>query len=388
MTAPDDEPDGRLLRREQRVVQEDAERALGRWRRAPAPRARHDVRAACGIVTSSTTNGRVQLGRSPRPTCRAPDNPAERAEHEEADEDARDRRTHSGCLSRVAERRMLARRPGLSSRRAARSRTRRRSSARAPVADRRRERRAARRVDRHLGAGAGLARRVARRPPARGRARRGRQRLVHAARRLGARSADRRPHGLGAQRRLARRLPQRARRRRGPPPDRRGRDAGRHGPPRRLGRRGGRALRPIAVRLVGGRRLDGRPGRAAQARRPRRRLAPRRARRVRRRSRPGARRSRRARERGGLPRAPHRAGPGARVARSPARGRARHVRRRTQPDHVDGPGGARGLDADGPAAATRSPARPSSRSRFGASRTKRGTAPSAPRAGSSAGRGS
>ena len=34
---------------------------------------------------------------------------------------------------------------------------------------------------------------------------------------------------------------------------------------RQLGRRGGRALRPLAVRLVGRRRFDGRPGRTAAA---------------------------------------------------------------------------------------------------------------------------
>ena len=77
---------------------------------------------------------------------------------------------------------------------------------------------------------------------------------------------DRRSHGLRPERRLARRLPQRPRRRRGAPPDRGGRDAARHRPARRLGRRGGRALRPLALRLVGRRGLDGRPGRAAQAR--------------------------------------------------------------------------------------------------------------------------
>ena len=54
-------------------------------------------------------------------------------------------------------------------------------------------------------------------------------------------------------------------------------------------------------------------------------------------------------ERGRLPRAAHRAGPGARVDGSSARRRARHVRRRAPPDHVEGPGRARRLDADGQA---------------------------------------
>ena len=57
----------------------------------------------------------------------------------------------------------------------------------------------------------------------RGGDRRGRQPVVHAARRLRARGAHRRPHRLGAERRLARRLPQRHRRRRGAAPDRRAR---------------------------------------------------------------------------------------------------------------------------------------------------------------------
>ena len=70
---------------------------------------------------------------------------------------------------------------------------------------------------------------------------------------------------------------------------------------------------------------------------------------LRRRSRLGARRALRARERGGLPRAAHRAGAGPRVDRPAARRRARHLRRRAPPDHVARPGGARRLDADGPA---------------------------------------
>ncbi|MCZ7588893.1 MAG: hydantoinase/carbamoylase family amidase [Gaiella sp.] len=110
----------------------------------------------------------------------------------------------------------------LSSAHAARPRARRRPPPRAAVADRRRERRAARRLDGDVGKGARVARRLACRPLARDRARRRRQRLVHAARRVRPGGVDRRPHGLGAQRRLARRLPQRARRRGGAAADRRG----------------------------------------------------------------------------------------------------------------------------------------------------------------------
>ena len=51
-----------------------------------------------------------------------------------------------------------------------------------------------------------------------------------------------------------------------------------------------------------------------------------------------------------LPRAAHRAGPGARVAGPAARRGARDVRRRAPPRHLAGPGGARRLDADGRAA--------------------------------------
>ena len=87
------------------------------------------------------------------------------------------------------------------------------------------------------------------------------------ARRLRAGAPARRPYRLGAERRLARRLPERAGGRRGAAPHRRGRAAAAHGAARELGRRGGRALRPLALRLVGGRRLDGRPGGAAPAQR-------------------------------------------------------------------------------------------------------------------------
>ena len=54
-----------------------------------------------------------------------------------------------------------------------------------------------------------------------------------------------------------------------------------------------------------------------------------------------------ARERGGVSRAAHRAGAGARVAGPAARRRARHVRRRALAVHLARPGGARRLDADG-----------------------------------------
>ena len=50
-----------------------------------------------------------------------------------------------------------------------------------------------------------------------------------------------------------------------------------------------------------------------------------------------------------LPRAAHRAGPGARVDGPAARRRARHLRRRALAHHLARPGRARGLDADGQA---------------------------------------
>ena len=81
----------------------------------------------------------------------------------------------------------------------------------------------------------------------------------------------------------------------------------------------------------------------------RRRVAARRDRGLRRRPRLCARGALRARERGRLSRAAHRAGAGARVDGSAARRRARHLRRRAPPDHLARPGGARRLDADGPA---------------------------------------
>ena len=176
---------------------------------------------------------------------------------------------------------------------------------------------------------------------------------------------DRRAHRLGAERRLARRRAERRRRGRGAAADRRGGRAGRDRAARQLGRRGGRALRPLALRVERGRGLDGRPGRAARAEGRERRPPPGRAARPRRRARLGARRAQAARERGRLPRAPHRAGPGARVAGPAARGRARDVRRRAPPDHLDGPGRARRARRRWTSAATRSPARRSSRSSFG-----------------------
>ena len=115
--------------------------------------------------------------------------------------------------------------------------------------------------------------------------RRGRQPVVHARRgRRRQGSADRRPHRLGAERRLARRVIERRRRGRGAAANRRGRAAACACAARQLGRRGGRALRPLALRVIGGRRVDARPGRAREADRPRRRVAARRDRPLRRRS--------------------------------------------------------------------------------------------------------
>ena len=141
----------------------------------------------------------------------------------------------------------------------------------APGADRRRERRAARRLDGDVGAARDWLREQARGDRrARGRSTRPATSGSRSPGRSDRARADRRAHRLGAERRLARRRAERRRRRRGAAPDRRrGRAAG-DGPARELGRRGGRALRPLALRLVGGGRLDARPGRAAAARRPRR----------------------------------------------------------------------------------------------------------------------
>ena len=167
----------------------------------------------------------------------------------------------------------------------------RRRASRAPGADRRRERRAAGRVDGDLGAGARVAAGEGRRDRGGGVGRRGRQPVVHAARRLRPGRPHRRPHRLGAERRLARRRPQRRGRGRGAAPDRRRGNAAGHRAARQLGRRGRRPVRPLALRLVRGGRLDGRPGRAARAQGRRRDRAARRATRARRRARPRARRA-------------------------------------------------------------------------------------------------
>ena len=137
---------------------------------------------------------------------------------------------------------------------------------------------------------------------------------------------------------------------RGAAPDRRRGHAAGHRPARQLGRRGRSALRTVALRLLGRRGLDVRPGRAAPADRSRRDRPPGRPAGARRRSRPRARRTLAAGERGRLPGAAHRAGAGARVDGSAAGSGARHVRRRAPPDHLARPGGPRRLDADGPAA--------------------------------------
>src|SRR4051794_13888665 len=155
--------------------------------------------------------------------------------------------------------------------------------------------------------------------------------------------------GRGAERGLARRLPQRARGGRGAAPDRRGGRAAGDRAARRLGRRGRRALRSLALRLLGRGRLDARPGGAREADRPRRRDPPLRAPGARDRPEDGRPRAAAVAEREGLPRAAHRAGPGARVDGSSARRRARHLRRRALPDHLARPGRACGLDADGQA---------------------------------------
>ena len=204
-------------------------------------------------------------------------------------------------------------------------------------------------MDGDLGQRPRLARGVAGRPAARRGARPGGKRLVHAAWCVRAGRADRRPHGLGPERWLARRLPERARGSGGAAPHRRRGNAARDGAARGLGRRGGSEVRSLTVRLLGCCGLDGRPGRVAEARRSRRGLATRRGRCLWRRPRPRTRRALPAREFRGLPRAPHRAGPGARVARPAARRRARHVRRRALAHHVDGAGGPRRLDAHGQA---------------------------------------
>ena len=211
--------------------------------------------------------------------------------------------------------------------------------------------------------------------------------MVHAARRVRSRRADRRPYRLGAQRRLARRLPER--------------DGGLEV----LRRIADEGTPPVTVRLVDwadeegarfGRSLFGSSAAAARwstrtscaSSVTRRHRAARRARRARRRPRPRARGAAPARERRRLPGAPHRAGAGARVDGPAAGRRARHVRRRAPPHHLARPGRARRLDADGPA-----PRRARGRGEARARDPRRSpsgpaTARSAPSAASSASRGS
>ena len=182
----------------------------------------------------------------------------------------------------------------------------------------------------------------------------------------------RRPSRLGAERRLAGRRPRRhggargAAHVRGPARRRSRITAG------RLGRRRGRALRPQPARIVGRERqpdvddvreLDRQAGHAA-GRCPAR---------ERRRARSHARRASRAEDdrRARLPRAAHRAGPGARVDEQADRRRARHLRRRAPHAALHRPGRAFGLDAD-PDAARRLPRR-RRRPRSRAARSRTGT---------------
>ena len=234
----------------------------------------------------------------------------------------------------------------------------------------------------------GLAARQGRRHRRDGGDRRGGQPVVHAARRLRARAPDRRPHRLGAERRLARRLPQRHGRRRGAAPDRRRGHAAAHRAARQLGGRGRRALRPLALRLVGRRRLDGRPGRAATAdatptaSRCRTRCASTASTSTARSTRARSSRTRPRTSSSTSSRGPCSSrstcrsascsGPsGWSATRSPGRARQRTRDRRRWTS-----------------GATRSPVRPSSRSRSGRSPPRSATAPSAPRAASSASRAS
>ena len=135
---------------------------------------------------------------------------------------------------------------------------------------------------------------------------------------------------------------------RGPAPARRRRPPDRAAL-RRLGRRGGRALRPQPVRLLGLRR-HARRRRGPRPQGPRGRAARGRRRPPRRRSREGARVRRAPEGRARLPRAAHRAGPGARGARRAGRGRAGDGRGRAPCRRVQRPRGPRGRDADGHAA--------------------------------------
>ncbi len=193
-----------------------------------------------------------------------------------------------------------------------------------------------------------MARRQARRPSARVRDRSGREPVVDA---LGAARqgrSDRRAHRLRPERRLARRGAERDRRRRG--------DAA-----------AGRGRRPAAtVRLVNwadeegarfGRSLFGSSAASGTMDDQDELRAAQDADGI---ALPDAlsstassstRRSRRGRSsnRGRVPGAAHRAGARARVDGHSAGRRARDVRRRAAPRHLDGPGRARGLDADGQA---------------------------------------
>ena len=123
-----------------------------------------------------------------------------------------------------------------------------------------------------------------------------------------------------------------------------------HRAARQLGRRGGRALRPLALRLLGRRRVDGRPGRAAPAhRRETASRCPTRCASTASTSTARSRRGSQLESAAAYLELHIEQGPGARVDGPPARRRARHVRRRAPPDHLARPGGARGLDADGQA---------------------------------------
>ena len=149
---------------------------------------------------------------------------------------------------------------------------------------------------------------------------------------------------------------------------------------RRLGRRGGRALRAQPVRLLRVRR-DARRRRGPRPQGPRGRAARGRRRPLRRRPREGARVGRPAQGRARLPRAAHRAGPGARGARRVGGGRARHGRGRAPRRRVQRARGPRRRDADGHAAGLvpGGGARGAADSATSGSRTRAATAPPAAR---------
>ena len=216
-----------------------------------------------------------------------------------------------------------------------------------PRAHRRRRRRAARRVHPDVGEGARVAAREAR-GHSRSRVHQDAAGNLWATLKGKSRqgAAHRRAHRLGPQRRLARRLPERARRRRSAAAHRRRGHAAGHGARSSIGAtrkaRGSAAACSAPARRRARsspdevRNLTDRDGikladavkqhgidldRALEARK-------------------------RAEERRRVPRAAHRAGPGA-AEHGPADGRgARHVRRRAARDHVHRPGGAFRLDAD------------------------------------------